>query len=125
MVDAFCDSYTSKPDAFVKLLSDAEKPLYGGCVKFSILSSLVRLYNLKAKHSWTDSNFSELQSLVHELLPGGTLCRLQCMMLRKHLAHLAWGIPKSMLVPTIVSCTGVSMSKLFPAPVVVSLGGRL
>ena len=40
MVDVFYDFYTCKPNAFVKLLSDAEKPLYGGCVKFYILSSI-------------------------------------------------------------------------------------
>ena len=65
MVDAFCDEYCSKPDAFVKLLDDVDKPLYVGCNKFYVLSSLVRLYNLKAKHGWSDNSFAELLSLVH------------------------------------------------------------
>ena len=69
MVDALCDSYNSKLDAFVKLLTNVEKPLYDGCSKFYVLSSLVRLYNLKAKHGWIDISFSELLSLVNELLP--------------------------------------------------------
>ena len=47
MVEAVYRDYESKPDAFVKLLSDAEKPLYNGCTTFTVLSTLVRLYNLK------------------------------------------------------------------------------
>lgn len=38
MVDAFFDEYCSKPDAFVKLLENENKPLYGECSKFSMLS---------------------------------------------------------------------------------------
>ena len=34
MVDTFCDSCTCKPDAFVKLLSDAEKPLLVAVLNF-------------------------------------------------------------------------------------------
>ena len=34
-----------------------------------MLSSLVRLYNLKAKHGWSDNSFSKLLSLVSEFLP--------------------------------------------------------
>ena len=94
MVNAFCDSYTYKPDAFVKLLSDAKKPLYGGCVKFSILSSLVRLYNLKAKHGWTDSSFSELLSLVNELLPEGNLMPTSMYAAKKTLSTLGMGYTK-------------------------------
>ncbi|KAL5540395.1 hypothetical protein UlMin_042418 [Ulmus minor] len=69
MVDAVYRDYETKPDGFVKLLSDAEKPLYSGCTTFNVLSTLVRLYNLKTKHGWTENSFSELLSLIGDILP--------------------------------------------------------
>jgi hypothetical protein len=45
---------------FDNLLSDAEKPLYPGYKKFTKLSAIIRLFNMKAKHGWSDTNCSEL-----------------------------------------------------------------
>ena len=36
------------PEMFERLVSDAEKPLYDGCTKFTRLSAVLKLYNLKA-----------------------------------------------------------------------------
>ena len=63
--------YEEKLDAFVRFLSDAEKPLFSGCKKYTKLSSLVRFFNLKTKHGWSDSNFSELLSLLKGTFPNG------------------------------------------------------
>ena len=57
------------PLKFQFLLNDAEKSIYPGCTRFTKLSALLRLYNLKAKHGWSDKSFSELLSLLGELLP--------------------------------------------------------
>ena len=38
------------PIKFKSLLSDAEKPIYPGCTKFTKLSALLKLNNLKARH---------------------------------------------------------------------------
>ena len=57
------------PVKFQSLLNDAEKPIYPGCTRFTKLSALLRLYNLKAKHRWSDKKFSKLLSLLGELLP--------------------------------------------------------
>ncbi|KAL5576885.1 hypothetical protein UlMin_018584 [Ulmus minor] len=69
MVEAVFWEYDKKPDSFIKLLADVEKPLYNGCSTHTVLSTLVRLYNLKAKHGWSDNSFSELLSLLASVLP--------------------------------------------------------
>ncbi|XP_057803207.1 uncharacterized protein LOC131018507 [Salvia miltiorrhiza] len=57
------------PGEFIKLLDDAEKGLYPGCVKYTKLSAIVKLYNLKAKHNWSDKSFTDLLSLLGDMLP--------------------------------------------------------
>ena len=69
MVEVVFREYDNKPDSFIKLLADAEKPLYSGCSTHTVLSTLVRLYNLKAKHGWSDNSFLELLSLLVDVLP--------------------------------------------------------
>ncbi|XP_075481115.1 uncharacterized protein LOC142521824 [Primulina tabacum] len=68
MVHDAYDSYVGNPTQFNKLLEDAEKPLYPGCIKFTKLSALVKLFNLKAKYSWSDKSFTDLLSLLGEIL---------------------------------------------------------
>jgi len=53
------------------LLSDAKEPLYGGCSKFSKLSSVVKLYNIKAANGWSDKSFTDLLGLLKDMLPNG------------------------------------------------------
>ena len=55
------------PQVFGRLLEDAKKPLYPGCVKYTKLSALVKLYNLKARYGWFDKGFSELLQLLQLL----------------------------------------------------------
>ena len=57
------------PIKFQSLLNDAEKPIYPGCTKFTKLSALLKLYNLKARHGWSDKSFSDLLALLGEMLP--------------------------------------------------------
>ncbi|XP_057790299.1 uncharacterized protein LOC131007156 [Salvia miltiorrhiza] len=66
--DAY-DVYENNPTHFQTLLEDAEKPLYPGCSQFTKLSATIKLYNLKAKHGWSDSSFNDLLKLVKEMLP--------------------------------------------------------
>ncbi|XP_027364518.1 uncharacterized protein LOC113871621 [Abrus precatorius] len=54
---------------FERLKDDAETPLYNGCIKFTRLSFVLKLYNLKASNGWIDKSFTELLSLLHEMLP--------------------------------------------------------
>ena len=55
---------------------------------------MVRLYNLKAKHGWTDSSFSELLSLVNELFPEGNLMPTSMYDAKKTLSTLGMGYTK-------------------------------
>jgi len=53
------------------LCKDKEQPLYLGCTKFSRLSVVLRLFNLKVKNGWSDKSFTELLELLTEMLPEG------------------------------------------------------
>ncbi|XP_057779975.1 uncharacterized protein LOC130998576 [Salvia miltiorrhiza] len=68
MVHAAYEEFDN-PSKFIKLLEDAEKPLYPGCVKFTKLSAIVKLFNLKAKHSWSDKSFTDLLTILGDMLP--------------------------------------------------------
>ncbi|XP_052297107.1 uncharacterized protein LOC127902292 [Citrus sinensis] len=68
--DAFKDC-DSDPKAFKKLLEYFEKPLYPGSNKFTKLSALVKLYNIKGRYGWSDSSFSNLLSALSDMLPEG------------------------------------------------------
>nr|GFB20695.1 hypothetical protein [Tanacetum cinerariifolium] len=42
------------------VLDDPQKPLYASCTKFSVLSGVLKLFGVKAKHRWTDASFTDL-----------------------------------------------------------------
>ncbi|CAL9011577.1 unnamed protein product [Prunus brigantina] len=42
------------PYEFANVIGDGDQPLYPGCRKYTKLSALVKLYNLKAKHGMSD-----------------------------------------------------------------------
>ncbi|KAL6329406.1 hypothetical protein AAG906_017723 [Vitis piasezkii] len=69
MVEAAQDDCKANPKLFERLLEDAEKPLYPNCKNFTKLSALVKLYNLKGRYGWSDKSFSELLSLLGDMLP--------------------------------------------------------
>ena len=54
---------------FERLVSNAEKPLYNGCTKFTRLFAVLKLYNLKAGNGWSDKSFTELLALMKDMLP--------------------------------------------------------
>ncbi|KAK1417966.1 hypothetical protein QVD17_27102 [Tagetes erecta] len=54
-----------------QLFDDAEKPLYVGCEKFSKLSAVLKLFNLKAKYGWSDKSFTNLLEVLNDMLPEG------------------------------------------------------
>ena len=45
--------------------------LYPSCSTFSRLSTILRLFNIKARNGWTDKSFTELLELFHQILPEG------------------------------------------------------
>ncbi|TYK28917.1 transposase [Cucumis melo var. makuwa] len=63
------DGSCNTSNTFDTMFDDAKKPLYPGCKKFTKLSALVRLYNLKVRYGWSNTSFSELLSIISDLLP--------------------------------------------------------
>ncbi|CAL8993795.1 unnamed protein product [Prunus brigantina] len=57
------------PYEFANVIGDGDQPLYPGSSKYTILSALVKLYNLKAKHGMSDVCFTKLLILQGDLLP--------------------------------------------------------
>lgn len=72
MVKAANNLLEKDSDMFVEYVEDAKRPLYDGCLKFTKLSALVRLYNLKVKHGWSDTSFDELLMLLGDMFPKGS-----------------------------------------------------
>ncbi|KAA0063907.1 transposase [Cucumis melo var. makuwa] len=69
MVQNVRDQFSEVPNTFDNMFDDAKKPLYLGCKRFTKLSALVRLYNLKVRFGWSNASFSELLATISELLP--------------------------------------------------------
>ena len=69
MSKAVEDDLNDCPQMFEKLITDAETPLYSGCTEFTKLLAVIKLYNLKTCHGWTDKSFTELLALLKEMLP--------------------------------------------------------
>lgn len=54
---------------FEKLLEDVEIPLYQGCTKYTKLSTIIKLFYIKAKAEWSDKSFLDMLALVADMLP--------------------------------------------------------
>ncbi|KAI5350075.1 hypothetical protein L3X38_002966 [Prunus dulcis] len=63
--------FGSDPYEFANVIGDGDQPVYPGCRKYTKLSALVKLYNLKAKHGMSDVCFTELLILQGDLLTEG------------------------------------------------------
>src|ERR1044072_6741618 len=57
IAEALEEDLNDFPKMFKRLVSDAEKPLYNGCAKFTRLFAVLKLYNLKAGNGWSDKKF--------------------------------------------------------------------
>ena len=53
------------------LCNDAEKPLYAECTKYTRLSTVLKLFNVKARNRWSDKSFTKLLELLSNMLPKG------------------------------------------------------
>ncbi|KAI5335862.1 hypothetical protein L3X38_025996 [Prunus dulcis] len=63
--------FGSDPYEFANVIGDGDQPVYPGCRKYTKLSALVKLYNLKAQHGMSDVCFTKLLILQGDLLPEG------------------------------------------------------
>jgi len=53
---------------YENLDNDSKKPLYSGCTKYTWLSGVLALVNLKARLGWSDKSFNELLLLLKNML---------------------------------------------------------
>jgi len=51
------------------LKDEYETPFYPGCSSFTRFSTILKLFNIKARNGWTHKSFTELLELLHEMLP--------------------------------------------------------
>ncbi|XP_070029676.1 uncharacterized protein [Nicotiana sylvestris] len=58
---------------FYRLLKDAEQKLYPDCEKFSKLSFVMRLFQMKCLHGWSNTSFDSLLKLLSDVLPKGNM----------------------------------------------------
>ena len=100
---------------FGRLLEDAEKPLYLGCMKYTKLSALVKLYNLKAYYGWFDKGFSKLLQLLGDMLPLNNEMSLSMYEAKKTFSALGMNIKKFMHVLMIVFGIETSIRMLLHA----------
>ena len=68
MINDVEDHFVDCPDELTKMLAEVEKPIYRG-LYITKLSFLVRMYNLKAHNGWSANGFSQLLSLLGDVLP--------------------------------------------------------
>ena len=51
------------PNFFQNMSADSRKPLFPNCTKYTKLSAVFKLFNLKAKNGWSDKSFTSLLKL--------------------------------------------------------------
>ncbi|GJT68308.1 hypothetical protein Tco_1019788 [Tanacetum coccineum] len=71
MLDYLDDDVAQKKHSkFEKSFVAAEKALFGGCTKLTILSVVIKLFKIKASFGWSDISFTTLLEFLHqEMLP--------------------------------------------------------
>ncbi|KAL0556751.1 hypothetical protein IC582_005267 [Cucumis melo] len=74
MFEAAHNYFKDKSENFEEVVDDAKKPLYPNCTNFTKISTLIKLYNLKAKFGWSDKSFTELLQLISDILPTPNEC---------------------------------------------------
>ncbi|XP_054821343.1 uncharacterized protein LOC129320126 [Prosopis cineraria] len=68
LIDTIEEELENFPEKLERLKTNAETPLYEGCIEFTLLSAVLELYNLKETSGWSDTSFSSLLSLIKLML---------------------------------------------------------
>ncbi|XP_031131782.1 uncharacterized protein LOC116033164 [Ipomoea triloba] len=82
------------PQEFETFFGNSGKPLFSGCSKFTKLSSMLKLYNLKAKNRWSDKSFTELLKLLKDMLPDDNKLHCSTYEAKKMLCPLSMDIER-------------------------------
>ncbi|WVZ00727.1 hypothetical protein V8G54_026796 [Vigna mungo] len=82
------------PHMFDSLTTDAKTPLYNGCTSFTRLSAVLKLFNLKARNGWSNTSFTELLSLIKDMLPQDNVLPSRMYDARKMLSSIGMSYEK-------------------------------
>ncbi|XP_019173250.1 PREDICTED: uncharacterized protein LOC109168723 [Ipomoea nil] len=63
------EEFTNRSNELDELLNDSKQPLWPGCSKYTRLSAVLKLFNLKAGNGWRDKSFTALLDLINDMLP--------------------------------------------------------
>ena len=76
------------PNIFENMSADCKKPLFPNCSKYTKLSAVFKLFNLKAKNGWSDKSFTSLLELLGDMLPENNELPVSTYVARKMLCPL-------------------------------------
>ncbi|XP_019159703.1 PREDICTED: uncharacterized protein LOC109156317 [Ipomoea nil] len=62
------EEFTNRSNELDELLNDSKQPLWPGCSKYTRLSAVLKLFNLKAGNGWSDKSFTALLDLINDML---------------------------------------------------------
>ncbi|XP_019179175.1 PREDICTED: uncharacterized protein LOC109174391 [Ipomoea nil] len=63
------EEFTNRSNELDELLNDSKQPLWPGCSKYTRLSAVLKLFNLKAGNGWSNKSFTALLDLINDMLP--------------------------------------------------------
>jgi hypothetical protein len=57
---------------YKKMIEDSKKPFYLGCAaQYTRFFAMVKLFQLKVSNGWSDCTFTDLLTLLKDMLPQG------------------------------------------------------
>ncbi|XP_031116642.1 uncharacterized protein LOC116020298 [Ipomoea triloba] len=62
------EEFTDRSNELDELLNDSKLPLWPGCSKYTRLSVILKLFNLKAGNGWSDKSFTTLLEILKDML---------------------------------------------------------
>ncbi|XP_021729936.1 uncharacterized protein LOC110696917 [Chenopodium quinoa] len=79
---------------FHQLVQDAKTKLYPGCDKFTNLSFILRLHQMKCLYRWSDTSLNHMLQLLNDVLPNGSNLPKNLYQMKKIMADLGLGYTK-------------------------------
>ena len=71
MMEGVMDELGKRPHVFYLFTEASQKPLYSGCTKFTKLTSVLIIFNIKSKFNWRDTSFTVVLEALGKMLPEG------------------------------------------------------
>ncbi|XP_031127651.1 uncharacterized protein LOC116029751 [Ipomoea triloba] len=63
------EEFIDRSNELDELLKDSKLPLWPGCSKYTRLSAVLKLFNLKVENGWSDKSFTALLEILKGMLP--------------------------------------------------------